>query len=189
MNKKILNKENIKKIISSLKAKQKKIVLCHGVFDILHVGHINHFEEAKSKGEILVVSVTSDKFVNKGPYRPVFSENFRAKFISSISVVDYVFINDEKTSRNLINIIKPDFYVKGPDYKKNSNDMSGQIKDEKKAVEKNNGKIYYTKGRTFSSSKIINDDLSIIFKNDQIKFLSDLKKIIVLIFLKKLLKK
>ena len=57
MNKKILNKENIKKIISSLKAKQKKIVLCHGVFDILHVGHINHFEEAKSKGEILVVSV------------------------------------------------------------------------------------------------------------------------------------
>ena len=96
-------------------------------------------------------------------------QNFGNLRIPEISEFTEISKNIKNTKyrnfRNLINIIKPDFYVKGPDYKKNSNDMSGQIKDEKKAVEKNNGKIYYTKGRTFSSSKIINDDLSIIFKN------------------------
>ena len=86
-------------------------MLCHGVFDILHVGHVIHFEEAK-KGDILIVSITSDAFVNKGPGRPVFSDSNRAKFISSLKVVDYVVINNEQSSKNLINIIKPNFYVK-----------------------------------------------------------------------------
>ena len=70
MNSKITLPENLKKIITKLKVRKKKIVLCHGVFDLLHVGHINHFQTAKSYGDILVVSVTSDKYVNKGPGRP-----------------------------------------------------------------------------------------------------------------------
>ena len=65
--KKIVSIENLAKIISKLKNKEKKIVLCHGVFDLLHIGHINHFKEAKKLGDILVVTVTQDKFVNKGP--------------------------------------------------------------------------------------------------------------------------
>ena len=56
----------------------KKVVMCHGVFDLLHLGHIKHFEKAKSLGDILVVSITADKFVNKGPGRPAFNESDRA---------------------------------------------------------------------------------------------------------------
>ena len=67
---KILNFKNIKKFKS--KFKKNKIVLCHGVFDLLHVGHINYFKSAKKLGDILVVSITNDKFVNKGPGRPAF---------------------------------------------------------------------------------------------------------------------
>ena len=64
--KKILPIKILEKIISKLKAKGKKVVLCHGVFDLLHIGHINHFKEAKFFGDVLVVSLTSDLFVNKG---------------------------------------------------------------------------------------------------------------------------
>ena len=61
------------------KLKNKKIVLCHGVFDLLHTGHLNYFESAKKLGEILIVSITSDKFVNKGPGRPYFDEKKKVK--------------------------------------------------------------------------------------------------------------
>ena len=76
---KILDIKNLKKIRSKFIGK--KIVLCHGVFDLLHVGHINYFKSSKVYGDILVVSVTNDKFVNKGPGRPAFSINNRLKFL------------------------------------------------------------------------------------------------------------
>ena len=64
----------------------KKIVLCHGVFDLLHFGHLNHFEKAKSHGDILVVSLTPDKFVNKGPSRPAFKESVRLEMLASLEI-------------------------------------------------------------------------------------------------------
>ena len=72
--KKIYTLDKLKNISFSLKKKSKKIVLCHGVFDLLHIGHINHFKEAKSLGDILFVSITADEFVNKGPSKPLFHE-------------------------------------------------------------------------------------------------------------------
>ena len=75
----LINKEEIEKKIVFLRKKQKKIVLCHGVFDLLHIGHIKHFKEAKTLGDIVIVSITSDKFVNKGPNRPIFNQNLRAE--------------------------------------------------------------------------------------------------------------
>ena len=75
---KILDIQNLKKLKNRFKGK--KIVLCHGVFDLLHVGHISYFKSAKKLGSILVVSVTHDKFVNKGPGRPAFSINNTLKF-------------------------------------------------------------------------------------------------------------
>ena len=73
---KIVSIEFLKKTVVKLKKNKKKVVLCHGVFDLLHLGHIRHFEEAKKLGDYLIVSVTPNKFVEKGPGRPVFSENF-----------------------------------------------------------------------------------------------------------------
>ncbi len=79
----------MKKIISSkelskIKNKKNKIVLCHGVFDVLHLGHIHHFNSAKKKGDLLVISLTDDEFVNKGPGRPFFNSVKRAEYISNI---------------------------------------------------------------------------------------------------------
>ena len=77
---KLFKIENLKKQITKEKKKNKKIVLCHGVFDLIHIGHIKHFKEAKNNGDYLIVSVTSDKFVNKGSGRPIFNQNYRAEF-------------------------------------------------------------------------------------------------------------
>ena len=76
------------------KNRKKRIVLCHGVFDLLHLGHIKYLQEAKSLGDILLVTITPDRFVNKGPGRPAFNEKHRAEAIAALEVVDYVSIND-----------------------------------------------------------------------------------------------
>ena len=107
MSKKIISIENLKKIISKLKVKRKKIVLCHGVFDLLHVGHINHFQEAKNYGDVLIVSVTSDRYVNKGPNRPAFTSDLRLESLASLESVDYVAENKWPSAVETIKFLKP----------------------------------------------------------------------------------
>ena len=102
MTDKIVSIENLKKIILKLKLKRKKIVLCHGVFDLLHIGHIKHFNEAKKNGDILVVTITPDIYVNKGPSRPSFNEELRLEAIASLSVVNYVALNSSPTAVTVI---------------------------------------------------------------------------------------
>ena len=152
MNSKIVSLETLKKI-----NKNKKIVLVHGVFDVFHLGHKRHLDIASKYADILVVSITTDKFVNKGPGRPVFKQDHRAELIASLAVVDFVYINDDETPINIIKTIKPSFYVKGNDYKNLKKDFTGNILKEKKAVESNNGSIIFTNEIEFSSSSIINN--------------------------------
>ena len=153
---KIISIESLKKIISNSKIKGKKVVLCHGVFDLLHLGHIRHFNEAKNLGDVLVVSITSDAFIHKGPNRPAFNEYDRAEVIASLNSINFVVINRNLTASSLIEKLKPNIYCKGPDYKITKNDITGEIKNEIKSVKKIGGKIVYTKDITFSSSKLIN---------------------------------
>ena len=75
----------------------------------MHIGHIEYFTEAKQISDILVVSLTADKFVNKGLNKPYLKDRIRAKFIESISQVDYVVLNNSHSAVNLINLIKPNF--------------------------------------------------------------------------------
>ncbi len=93
-----------------------RIVQCHGCFDLLHLGHIRHFQAAKAAGDRLVVTVTSDRFVNKGAGRPAFSENQRMEAVRSLSCVDDVRLSDAPTAADLIREIKPAVFAKGPDY-------------------------------------------------------------------------
>ena len=153
----------------------KKIVLCHGVFDLIHIGHLKHFRAAKKMGDILVVSLTPDKFVNKGIGRPIFNEKYRAEAISSIEYVDYVIINNAPTSINLIKKIKPNIYCKGPDYKDHSKDITNQIKNEINVIKSVKGRIAYTQEETFSSSNLINKNFGFISDLEN-KFLSIIKK-------------
>ena len=156
MKEKIKNLEELPKILSKLKSEGKNIIHCHGVFDLLHIGHIKHFEEAKTFGEILVVSITPDQFVNKGPGRPAFSTSLRLETLSALESVDYVVVNKWPTAEKIIKILKPHIYCKGPDYKDHSDDITGKISDEEKAVKSVGGQINYTDDITFSSSNLLN---------------------------------
>ncbi len=93
-----------------------RTVQCHGCFDLLHLGHIRHFQAAKQAGDRLVVTVTSDRFVNKGPGRPVFSEQERMETVRSLECVDDVRLSDAPTAEAAIRAIRPAVFAKGPDY-------------------------------------------------------------------------
>lgn len=148
-------------IASSHRAQGKKVVLCHGVFDLLHMGHVRHLEAARREGNLLIVTITADKHVNKGPGRPVFTEQLRAEMLGSLEYVDWVGINDEPSAEPVLKIIKPDIYVKGSDYKSTADDITGKIVSEKGVVEALGGKIMFTDDITFSSSTLINQYLGV----------------------------
>ena len=173
--KKIISTENLAKIISKFKKKGKKVVLCHGVFDLLHIGHINHFKEAKKLGDILVVTVTHDKYVNKGPNRPIFSLNTRMESIAALKDIDYVAPNIYSNAIQLIKILKPSIYCKGKDYKNYNLDTTNQIKKEALAIKSVGGRIVHTVTELFSSSKIINQT-NLNLTNEQKSFINKIKK-------------
>ena len=134
MSKKIVSIKDLKKIIKKLKSKKKKIALCHGVFDLLHIGHIKHFEEAKLNSDKLIVSITSDEHVNKGPNRPVFPIEVRMECIAALENVDYVCSNSNESAVKAIKLLKPNVYCKGKDYIDNKLDVTGKINQELKAI-------------------------------------------------------
>jgi len=136
------------------------VVQCHGVFDLMHIGHIRHFHEARKAGDVLVVTITPDRFVNKGPHRPVFTEALRAEAIASLDCVDYVAVNKWPMAVEAIRLIKPDVYAKGADYRDAATDHTGGIALERQAVEAHGGKLIFTDEITFSSSTLINRHMS-----------------------------
>lgn len=153
--KKIHSLEELKDKIMNLKALNKRIIHCHGTFDLLHPGHFRHFQEAKKLGDILLVTLTPDRFVIKGEGRPLYTEDLRAECIASLEYVDLVALNDSANAIGLLDVIRPDVYVKGPDYKEHTNDPTGNIGLEVEVVEKNGGKIHYTEDIVFSSTNLI----------------------------------
>lgn len=175
MKNKIYSLKKLSQIILNKKKIGKKIVHCHGVFDLLHIGHINHFNSCKLNGDILVVTLTADNYVKKGPNRPYFDENLRSEAIASLEVVDYVAINYSATSIKAIKELKPNFYCKGQDYLKIKDDLTGNISKEKNAVKKIKGKFIVTNDSMFSSSNLLNKFSSII-SDKQRKFIKLIKK-------------
>ena len=173
---KTLNLEKIKDLRKHLSIKSnKKIVLCHGVFDAIHAGHIDYFNSSKKLGDILVVSLTEDNFVNKGFDRPFFKINDRIKVINSIKSIDFSVISKSPSSINVIKKIKPNFYCKGPDYKNKKKDLTKKIFLEEKEVKKYGGKLVITKDISHSSSKLINNKL-ISLNANQLNILKQLKR-------------
>ena len=167
--------KNLSKLSKKLKVEGKKIGLCHGVFDVIHAGHISHFEEVKKKCDFLFVTVTEDKFVHKGPNRPVNSHYFRAKILESLKLVDAVGVNFTPDAVESIKTIKPDFYFKGRDYQ-NKKDLTSRLQKEIQAIKKNGGKLIYTESPLKSSTEIINKSYSYIFDSKLNKFLSKKNK-------------
>jgi rfaE bifunctional protein nucleotidyltransferase chain/domain len=193
---KIHDLENLATLLNDAKVKGQKVVQCHGVFDLLHIGHIRHFQEAKTYGDVLVVTLTPDEHVNKGPSRPVFGQDLRAEAIASLDCVDYVSINQSPLAVEAINILRPDRYVKGSDYQDSNDDRTGGIILEEEAVKNVGGELVFTNDISFSSSSLINRNMPVFSKevidylegissrysgNDVIKYLNGASKLKVLV--------
>ena len=174
INKKILNPEEMAAVCDKLRTDGKSIVQCHGVFDIFHIGHKRHLDAAKTEADTLVVSLTSDRFVNKGPDRPIFNQLLRAEMLTALDIVDYVMINDDPSAIPAIEAIKPDVYFKGDEYKAEDKDISGKIAHERETVEKHGGKLKFSSEITFSSSNIAKHTFS-NFPKHLLEYLSDIK--------------
>jgi len=142
--------------LAALRAGGKKIVHCHGVFDLLHIGHIKHLEAARKIGDVLVVTLTPDRFVNKGPHRPAFPERLRAEALASLVCVDHVAINEWPTAVETIQKLRPDFYVKGVVREAGQRDHTDAIQREEDAVKAVGGELVLTDEETFSASTLIN---------------------------------
>lgn len=151
-NKKIVN---VKKIVHlKKKNRNKKIILCHGVFDIVHPGHIRHLIYAKQKADILVVSITSDVHIKKGIYRPHVPENLRALNLAAFELVDYVIVDKNAEPYELLKSLKPDYFAKGFEYTQTKNIKT---KKEIEILNTYGGEIIFTPGDYVnSSSKLIN---------------------------------
>ena len=143
--------------IKKIKEKGKKIILCHGTFDLIHPGHLNHFEEAKSLGDVLIVTLTADKFITKNIHSPFNNQETRKNFLKNLKIVDYVFIVNGKDALPAIKVIKPNIYCKGLEYKKD--DRIGNLQIEKKILKKNGGKIIFLGKNPNSSSKLISSNI------------------------------
>ena len=175
---KIVNIDYLKK-----KIKKKKVVLCHGVFDVVHPGHIRHLAFAKTRADILVVSITHDKFVSKGVYRPHVPHYIRAANLAAFEMVDYVIIDHNKYSHGIIKALKPNYFAKGFEY---SAKNFKATEEENIIVKKYGGEMIFTPGDiVYSSSKFLENEkptlkfekLLVYMKVAKLSF-NDLKKII-----------
>ena len=171
-------------ISAAARAKGQKVVLAHGVFDILHVGHKRHLDIGKNHGDILMVTLTTDKHVNKGPDRPVFAEKLRAEMVAALECVDYVGISPNPGAEPVLEMIRPSLYLKGSEYADEEADVTGRIKTERETVEKFGGKVLYTEDITFSSSNLSNRVLQ-LYPEETAAYLKELRTRVTVDDLKK----
>lgn len=149
---KIIKDENLDDLLKNLKDNSKTIALTNGCFDILHIGHARYLKEARKLADVLIVGINSDLSVKKlkGENRPINNENDRAELLSYFEFVDYTVIFTEQTADNLLLKVKPDIYVKGGDYTKES-------LPENKTIDQINAKVAFIDFvNGYSTTNIIN---------------------------------
>jgi rfaE bifunctional protein nucleotidyltransferase chain/domain len=153
---KILSYDTAGPFFAQLRAEGKRIVQCHGTFDLVHPGHVVHLEEARALGDLLVVTVTAEKFVNKGPGRPCFNDALRSHSLAALECVDYVVLIPFPAAVEAIRLVRPHIYCKGKEYADSENDVTGNIQGDIAAVQECGGEIRYIGSVVFSSTKLLN---------------------------------
>lgn len=144
------------RVLAAARAEGKRIVQCHGTFDLVHPGHVVHFEEAKALGDLLVVTITAEPFVNKGPGRPYFGDQLRIRSLAALASVDYVVVVPYPAAVEAIECVRPDVYCKGKEYEDPDTDVTGNIHDDISTVKRLGGEIAYVGSVTFSSTRLLN---------------------------------
>lgn len=153
---KIKSPTELAAIIKDKKNQGQKVAQCHGVFDLLHRGHLHQFEQVKRKTDILVVSITADQYVLKGPGRPVFNQNIRADMLAALELVDFVIIVESVGAVDIIKLLRPNYYVKGQSYQDTSKDITGKIGPEVEAIKSVGGEILFTNEIPIRSTPLLN---------------------------------
>ena len=155
--------------------RQKKVLMCHGVFDLVHPGHIRHLTYCKQQCDILIVSITTDKHVLKSDFRPYVPEQLRALNLAAIELIDFVIIDKESEPLKNIKLIKPDIYAKGYEY------IDGKInpktKNEIDIIKSYGGKFIYTPGDYIQSSSFIIENNKPDLKLVKLKTLMENEKV------------
>ena len=160
-NSKVKTRDELLQLVKKLKSEGKKIVTTNGIYDILHVGHTQLLNTAKSFGDILILAINTDDSTKryKGPRRPINVESERAELAANLSAVDYVVLLDEDTPKELLNEIQPNIHVKGGDYKESE-------LPESKIVQKYGGEIRIVKlVKGKSTTDIINKIINSVGNN------------------------
>lgn len=155
---KILSPERLAKTIRAVRSNEANgrtpiIVQCHGCFDIVHPGHVRYLQFAKSQGDLLVVSITGDAQIHKGVQRPYIPEELRAENLAALAFVDYVVIDPRPTAVELLDLLRPDVYVKGREY---ATSDDPRFLAERDTVESHGGRVVFSSGEVvFSSSRLV----------------------------------
>lgn len=158
---KIVLLDDLIKRVAELKKAGKIVVQSHGIYDLIHPGIIKHLNEARSQGDILIVTVIKDKDVRRGPGRPIFPEEMRVENVASLEWVDYACLVGDEVPFECVKRINPDIFARGQAYKDRDRRIHEKIFEEEKEFYFGKSKILETGGFSFSSSQIINNFLDI----------------------------
>ena len=153
---KIIAFDDASAVFAKLRHAGRRIVQCHGTFDLVHPGHIVHFEEARALGDVLVVTLTGEKFVNKGPGRPFFDDAMRTRWLAALGCVDHVVVIPFPAAVEAIECVRPNIYCKGREYADQTNDVTGNIADDVATVRRVGAEIQYVGSVVYSSTQLIN---------------------------------
>ncbi len=162
---KVCSQDRLVALRQEARQQGKTVVHCHGCFDIVHPGHIHHLQYAKSLGDILVVSLSSDSNVNKGIDRPLIPDDLRAASLAALECVDAVYVNEHPTAVELLGILQPDVYVKGREYEQN---RDPRFLAERDIVMAHGGRVIFSSGDiVYSSTALINNLQRTDYFNDE----------------------
>src|SRR5271169_1568426 len=173
---KIKTPQEIRDLIGPM-PRQSRVIMCHGVFDVVHPGHVRHLLYAKSKADLLVASITADKHITKGVNRPHVTQDLRAVNLAAFEMVDYVIIDRNDKPLANIETIQPDYFAKGFEY--NATGLAPKTAEEAAIVEAYGGELIFTPGDiVYSSSALINlappslklETLQILMERNEITF-------------------
>lgn len=172
---KIKTRDELRGLIGP-RPRDRKVILCHGTFDIVHPGHLRHLMYAKDKANVLIASVTADEHISKGPYRPYVPEELRSANLAALEFVDYVLIDRNPTPTETIATLQPDFFAKGFEY---SEPLPPKTQEEIAALEAYGGEMVFTPGDVVYSStallaqqrpKLTTDKLLALLESEAIGF-------------------
>ncbi|MCC6321398.1 MAG: adenylyltransferase/cytidyltransferase family protein [Phycisphaerales bacterium] len=150
---KILSRDQLLARRAEARAAGRRVVHCHGCFDIVHPGHLRHLRHARAQGDILLVSITGDSLINKGDGRPLIPQELRAENLAALDCVDWVYIEPRPTAVELLEDVRPDIYVKGREYEFNNDP---RFRAEQEAVTRHGGRVVFSSGDVvFSSTALI----------------------------------